>query len=83
MARRLFLSSSKISFSEQFFPARPKGLWSKARKFVRSPIVSKRNGAAKADNKNYVKWLVDESLGRGLVPQSRWLQFGIRHMALR
>lgn len=62
MARRLFLNSSKISFSEQFFPARPKRLWSKARKMVRSPIVSKRTGAARADNKNYVKWLVDESM---------------------
>ncbi len=62
MAVRLFHASGKINFSEQFFPARPKSLWSRARKFVKTPISERQFGAADAKNKNYIKWLERESM---------------------
>ncbi len=62
MARRLFHSSGKLSFSEQFFPARPKKLWLKARGFVIAPINIRRLGPASAKNKSYVGWLKRESM---------------------
>lgn len=62
MAVRLFSRSGKINFSEQFFPARPKRLWARARKFVKTPISERQFGDAHARNKNYVKWLERESM---------------------
>ena len=62
MAVRLFNSSGKISFSEQFFPARPRKLWARAKTIVKTPLSERQFGAANAKNKNYINWLVRESM---------------------
>ncbi len=62
MARRLFNVGGKLNFYEQFFPARPRRLWSRARKFVSNPISTHQFGAATSRNKNYISWLERESM---------------------
>ena len=63
MVRRLFtITSGKLTFSEQFFPARPIKLWSKAQQFVSKPLAERQFGLAMAMNKNYIRWLVRESM---------------------
>lgn len=62
MARRLFNFTGKLNFSEQFFPARPKRLWSRTRSLMRTPVSRRQFGAASSRNKNYVRWLERESM---------------------
>ena len=62
MAVRFFINRNKINFSEHFFPARPKKLWSTARKFATTPFHEMQIGAANGKNKNYVRWLERESM---------------------
>ncbi len=57
-----FLSNYKITFSEQFYPARPKKLWLKAQKFAKTPLNEHHFGLAIPKNKNYVNWLERESM---------------------
>jgi trehalose synthase len=58
--------SSRISnflFSEQFFPARPAELWSKASKITKKQFLSlRRLGVASASNAYYIRWLKQESM---------------------
>lgn len=62
MARKLFNGSGKMNFNEQFYPARPRRLWSKARKFVYTKKTVHPAGIADAKNKKYIHWLVYESM---------------------
>jgi trehalose synthase len=54
---------SKLNFSEQFFPARPKALLNLARGAAKSSLRSSLvRGPATAGNNNYVSWLKRESM---------------------
>ena len=60
MAKRLFHVAGKLNFYEQFFPARPRTLFARARRIVKMPISAR--GPANARNKNYTRWLEKESM---------------------
>ena len=64
MARKYkFSIPSKRDFSEKFFPARPRQLWSKARSLARTEITTApKIGPPLASNKAYVRWLKKESM---------------------
>src|SRR5690242_16291881 len=57
---------SRFDFSEQFFPARPKGLFKVAKTGLRSSL----RGPANAANVNYVRWLKKESMLQEAVRQA-------------
>jgi trehalose synthase len=54
--------TSEITYDEQFYPARPRRLRPRARRFVRSELPAEAEGDAAADNDEYVQWLVRESM---------------------
>jgi trehalose synthase len=54
--------ASEITYDEQFYPARPRRLRPRARRFVRSGLPAEAAGEASADNTDYVQWLVRESM---------------------
>jgi trehalose synthase len=54
--------TSEITYDEQFYPARPRRLRPRARRFVRSGLPAEAEGEAAAANEEYVQWLVRESM---------------------
>jgi len=64
MQRKSKLNRQSINlFAEQFFPARPQELWSRARSLSLKPVISfKRLGLPRASNPQYIKWLKNESM---------------------
>jgi trehalose synthase len=54
--------ASEITYDEQFYPARPRRLRPRARRFVRAELPAEARGEAAADNDEYVQWLVRESM---------------------
>lgn len=62
--KRSSAKQGKISFSEQFYPARPKELWRKTRFALTRPvpIEIKGLGPAIASNNAYIRWLRKSSM---------------------
>jgi len=57
------IPKTRINFTEQFFPARPRQLLRKARELAMSPLaVTRKIGLASAGNNNYLLWLKGESM---------------------
>src|SRR3954467_9298906 len=52
----------EITFDEQFYPARPKRFRPSARRSLRRRLADKLGGEQMADNREYVEWLVGESM---------------------
>jgi trehalose synthase len=54
----------EITYDEQFYPARPKRFRPSARRSLRRRLADRRSsdGDAVADNREYVEWLVEESM---------------------
>jgi trehalose synthase len=53
----------EITYDEQFYPARPKRFRPSARRSLRRRLADRRaDGDAVADNREYVEWLVEESM---------------------
>lgn len=52
----------EITYDEQFFPARPKRFRPSARRSLRRRLADRRGGDEMADNREYVEWLVEESM---------------------
>ncbi|WP_372517929.1 maltose alpha-D-glucosyltransferase [Solirubrobacter phytolaccae] len=51
-----------ITYDEQFYPARPKRFRPSARRSLRRRLADRRGGEELADNREYVEWLVEESM---------------------
>lgn len=51
-----------LNFAEQFFPARPRRLMSRALNLARAPLIGPKIGPAKASNSAYITWLKRESM---------------------
>lgn len=55
----------KLSFADQFFPARPQNFWRKAARVATNPLSAAiRLGTPNGANRNYVNWLKKESMLR-------------------
>jgi trehalose synthase len=54
--------ASEITYDEQFYPARPRRLRPRARRFARTTVPDDARGHAEADNEAYVQWLVRSSM---------------------
>jgi trehalose synthase len=54
--------NSVLDFAEQFFPARPRRLWSQAQTLVRRQIYPRRIGLPNSFNPAYINWLRNESM---------------------
>lgn len=52
----------EITFDEQFYPARPKRFRPSARRSLRRRLADRLGGDQIADNREYVEWLVEESM---------------------
>jgi trehalose synthase len=52
----------EITFDEKFYPARPQRFRPSARRSLRRRLADRLGGDAIADNREYVEWLVDESM---------------------
>lgn len=53
---------SLLNFAEQFFPARPGRLWTRARSLADTPLAANITGRPVASNSAYVRWLKRESM---------------------
>ncbi len=52
----------EITYDEQFFPARPKRFRPSARRSLRRRLADRRGADEMADSREYVEWLVEESM---------------------
>lgn len=52
----------EITYDEQFYPARPKRFRPSARRSLRRRLADRRGGEEMADSREYVEWLVEESM---------------------
>ena len=52
----------EITFDEQFYPARPKKFRPSARRSLRRRLADRLGGDDIADNREYVEWLVEQSM---------------------
>src|SRR5215207_1548817 len=52
----------EITYDEQFYPARPKRFRPSARRSLRRRIADRLGGDTIADSREYVEWLVEESM---------------------
>lgn len=52
----------EITYDEQFFPARPKRFRPSARRSLRRRLADRRGDEELADSREYVEWLVEESM---------------------
>jgi trehalose synthase len=52
----------EITFDEKFYPARPKRFRPSARRSLRRRLADRLGGDSIADNREYVEWLVEESM---------------------
>ena len=52
----------EITFDEQFYPARPKRFRPSARRCLRRRLADRLGGDDIADNREYVEWLVEQSM---------------------
>ena len=52
----------EITFDEQFYPARPKQFRPSARRSLRRRLADRLGGDDIADNREYVEWLVEQSM---------------------
>src|SRR3954468_6403090 len=52
----------EITFDEQFYPARPKRFRPSARRGLRRRLADRLGGDDIADNREYVEWLVEQSM---------------------
>src|SRR4051794_28767194 len=52
----------EIPYDERFYPARPKRFRPSARRSLRRRIADRVGGEQMADNREYVEWLVEESM---------------------
>src|SRR4051794_41798068 len=69
----------EITFDEQFYPARPRRFRPSARRSLRRRIADKLGGETIADSREYVEWLVGESMLSGAERLAAQL-FGCRRM---